>query len=130
MDIGVAVEVSQDRTLSSLTVQHLYEMNMAAIAPPGMKLPLVRGHVDLARLGNTPLIMNELLVGYGCLVNSLLNDLAVRPSICEIVDNVETIKMMVRAGLGTAIVQSTATVQTLDTPCPSRASQASRLWTL
>jgi DNA-binding transcriptional LysR family regulator len=130
MDIGVAVEVSQDRTLSSLTVQHLYEMNMAAIAPPGMKLPMARGHVDLARLGNTPLIMNELLVGYGCLVNSLLNDLAVRPSICEIVDNVETIKMMVRAGLGTAIVQSTATVQTLDTPCPSRASQASRLWTL
>ena len=50
MDIGVAVEVSQDRTLSSLTVQPLYEMNMVAIAPPGMKLPMARGHVDLARL--------------------------------------------------------------------------------
>ncbi len=125
MDIGVAVEVSQDRTLSSLTVQPLYEMNMVAIAPPGMKLPMARGHVDLARLGNTPLIMNELSVGYGCLVNSLLNDLAVRPSICEIVDNVETIKMMVRAGLGTAIVQSTATVQTLDALIPAIALQAS-----
>ena len=109
MDIGVAVKVSQDRTLSSLTVQPLYEMNMVAIAPPGMKLPMARGHVDLARLGNTPLIMNELSVGYGYLVNSLLNDLGVRPSICAIVDNVETIKMMVRAGLGTAIVPSTAT---------------------
>ena len=109
MDIGVAVEVSQDRTLSSLTVQPLYEMNMVAIAPPGMKLPMARGHVDLARLGNTPLIMNELSVGYGYLVNSLLNDLGVRPSIFAIVDNVETIKMMVRAGLGTAIVPSTAT---------------------
>ena len=109
LDIGVAVEVSPDRALSGLTVQHLYELEMVAIAPPGMTLPMARGHVDLARLGNTPLIMNELSVGYGYLVTSLLHDLGVRPRVCAIVDNVETIKMMVRAGLGTAIVPGAAT---------------------
>lgn len=109
LDIGVAVEVSPARVSSELTVRHLLELDMVAIVPPGMKLPMARRQVDLARLGNTPLIMNELSVGYGQLVSSLLNDLGVKPRVCAIVDNVETIKMMVRAGLGMAIVPATAT---------------------
>lgn len=109
LDIGVSVEVSPARVSSGLTVRHLFELDMVAIVPPGMKLPMTRGHVDLARLGNTPLIMNELSVGYGELVSSLLNDLGVKPRVCAIVDNVETIKMMVRAGLGIAIVPGAAT---------------------
>ncbi len=109
LDIGVAVEVSPDRVSSGLTVRHLFELDMVAISPPGVKLPMTGGHVDLARLGNTPLIMNELSVGYGHLVSTLLHDLGVRPRVCAIVDNVETIKMMVRAGLGSAIVPGAAT---------------------
>lgn len=109
LDIGVSVEVSPARVSSGLTVRPLFELDMVAIVPPGMKLPMTRGHVDLARLGNTPLIMNELSVGYGQLVSSLLNDLGVKPRVCAIVDNVETIKMMVRAGLGIAIVPGAAT---------------------
>jgi len=109
LDIGVAVEVSPARVSSGLTVRHLFELDMVAIVPPGMKLPMTKRHVDLARLGNTPLIMNELSVGYGQLVSSLLNDLGVKPRVCAIVDNVETIKMMVRAGLGIAVVPGSAT---------------------
>ena len=109
LDIGVTVEVSPAQVSSGLTVRPLFELDMVAIVPPGMKLPMARRHVDLARLGNTPLIMYELSVGYGQLVSALLNDLGVKPRICAIVDNVETIKMMVRAGLGIAIVPGTAT---------------------
>ena len=106
LDIGIVVEVSPDRVPSGLSVERLLEVEMVAITAPGHPLPLANGKVDLARLGNEAIIMNELSLGYGEIVNSLLKDLGVRPRVVAIVDNVETIKAMVRAGIGTALVPS------------------------
>jgi DNA-binding transcriptional LysR family regulator len=109
LDLGIVVDVTPDRVPSGLSVVRLLEVEMVAIAPLGTELPLVHGRVDLARLGDTPMILNELSVGYGQIVNSLLSDLGVRPRIVALVDNVETIKVMVRAGVATALVPASST---------------------
>jgi DNA-binding transcriptional LysR family regulator len=48
--------------------------------------------------------MSELTVGYGQVVSSLFSDLGIRPNILAIADNIETMKVIVQAGKGIAIV--------------------------
>jgi DNA-binding transcriptional LysR family regulator len=43
-------------------------------------------------------------VGYGQVVFSLFTDLGIRPNILSVVDNIETMKMIVQSGGGIAIV--------------------------
>ena len=42
--------------------------------------------------------MSELTVGYGQVVLSLFTDLGIRPNVLAVVDNIETIKMIVQSG--------------------------------
>ena len=58
----------------------------------------------LEALADRPMIMSELSLGYGRIVNSRLTDLGIRPQIRAIVDNIETIKVMVQMGTGMALV--------------------------
>jgi DNA-binding transcriptional LysR family regulator len=48
--------------------------------------------------------MSELTVGYGQVVLSLFTDLGIRPNVVAVVDNIETIKMIVQSEGGIAIV--------------------------
>ena len=48
--------------------------------------------------------MSELTVGYGQVVLSLFTDLGIRPNILAVVDNIETMKIIVQSGGGIAIV--------------------------
>jgi DNA-binding transcriptional LysR family regulator len=48
--------------------------------------------------------MSELTVGYGQVVMSLFTDLGMRPNVIAVVDNIETIKIIVQSGGGIAIV--------------------------
>jgi DNA-binding transcriptional LysR family regulator len=56
------------------------------------------------RLLAEPFIMSELTVGYGQVVFSLFTDLGIRPNLLAVADNIETMKMIVQAGGGIAIV--------------------------
>jgi DNA-binding transcriptional LysR family regulator len=60
--------------------------------------------VDIGRLLAEPFIMSELTVGYGQVVFSLFTDLGIRPNILAVVDNIETMKMIVQSEGGIAIV--------------------------
>ena len=57
------------------------------------------------------MIFNELNVGYGEVALAMFTDLGVRPTIRAVCDNVETIKTMVAAGMGIAIVPRSAVPQ-------------------
>src|SRR5438477_32395 len=59
---------------------------------------------DTGRLVAEPIIMSELTVGYGQVVLSLFTDLGIKPNILAVVDNIETIKMIVQSEGGIAIV--------------------------
>jgi DNA-binding transcriptional LysR family regulator len=108
IDLGIVTEVAPDRVPSGLAAFPLFELDMALIMPPAHKLAARTDPLDIALLLEEPIIMNELSIGYGQIVSGMFNDLGLRPRIRAIVDNVETIKVMVQIGTGIAVIPADA----------------------
>ena len=108
LDIGIVAEVGADRIPSGMTATPLFDLEMMLILPPGHQLAAHQGPVDIGLLVQEPIIMNELSIGYGQIVGTMFNDLGIRPRVKAVVDNVETIKVMVQTGIGIALIPSGA----------------------
>ena len=104
IDAGIAIESDPDRVPAGLVFDRLTQAEMALIVPPKHPLARSRQPVDIGRLMAEPIIMSELSVGYGQVVSALFSDLGFRPNILAIADNIETMKVIVQAGKGIAIV--------------------------
>jgi len=78
---------------------------MALIVHPRHALARTCGPVDVGRLVTKPIITSELGVGYGQVVLSLFTDLGARPNVLAVVDNVETMKVIVQSGKVVATVR-------------------------
>jgi DNA-binding transcriptional LysR family regulator len=104
IDAGIAIESDPDRVPAGLVFDRLTQAEMALIVHPQHALARSRQPVDVGRLMAEPIIMSELTVGYGQVVASLFSDLGMRPNILAIADNIETMKVIVQAGKGIAIV--------------------------
>ena len=104
IDAGIAIESDPDRVPAGLVFDRLTQAEMALIVHPKHALARTRQPVDIGRLMAEPIIMSELTVGYGQVVSSLFSDLGIRPNILAIADNIETMKVIVQAGKGIAIV--------------------------
>jgi DNA-binding transcriptional LysR family regulator len=104
IDAGIAIESDPDRVPAGLVFDRLTQAEMALIVHPKHALARTRQPVDIGGLMAEPIIMSELTVGYGQVVSSLFSDLGIRPNILAIADNIETMKVIVQAGKGIAIV--------------------------
>ncbi len=104
IDAGIAIESNPDRLPAGLIFDRLLDAEMALITHPRHALARSKQQIDIGRLVAEPFIMSELTVGYGQVVFSLFTDLGIRPNILAVVDNIETMKMIVQAGEGIAIV--------------------------
>jgi DNA-binding transcriptional LysR family regulator len=104
IDAGLAIESDPERLPAGLVIDRLVDAEMALILPQKHPLARAKQPVDIGRLLAEPFIMSELTVGYGLVVMSLFTDLGMRPNVQAVVDNIETIKIIVQAGGGIAIV--------------------------
>ena len=104
IDAGIAIESNPDRLPAGLIFDRLVDAEMALITHPKHALARSKQPIDIGRLVAEPFIMSELTVGYGQVVFSLFTDLGIRPNILAVVDNIETMKMIVQAEGGIAIV--------------------------
>jgi DNA-binding transcriptional LysR family regulator len=104
IDAGIAIESDPERLPSGLIFDRLIDAEMALITHPKHALARSKQPVDIGRLVAEPFIMSELTVGYGLVVSSLFTDLGIRPNVLAVVDNIETMKMIVQSGGGIAIV--------------------------
>jgi DNA-binding transcriptional LysR family regulator len=104
LDVGIAIESDPDRLPAGLVFDRLIDAEMALITHPRHALARSKQPVDIGRLLAEPFIMSELTVGYGQVVLSLFTDLGIKPNILAVVDNIETIKMIVQSEGGIAIV--------------------------
>jgi len=104
IDAGLAIESDPERLPAGLVIDRLVDAEMALILPPKHPLARAKQPVDIGRLLAEPFIMSELTVGYGLVVMSLFTDLGMRPNVQAVVDNIETIKIIVQSGGGIAIV--------------------------
>lgn len=108
IDFGVVTEVAPDRVPSGLRATPLFDLDMALIMPPSHKFAGSADPLDIALLLEEPTIMNELSIGYGQIVAGMFEDLGMRPRIRAVVDNVDTIKVMVQIGTGVAVIPADA----------------------
>jgi DNA-binding transcriptional LysR family regulator len=104
IDAGIAIESDSDRLPAGLIFERLIDAEMALITHPKHALVRSKQPIDIGRLLAEPFIMSELTVGYGQVVFSLFTDLGIRPNVLAVVDNIETMKMIVQSGSGIAIV--------------------------
>jgi DNA-binding transcriptional LysR family regulator len=104
VDAAITIESDPDRVPAGLVIERLTVVEMMLIAPPKHPLTRLRQPIDIGRLVAEPIVMSELSVGYGQVVSSLFTDLGTRPNILAVADNIETIKAIVQAGRGIAIV--------------------------
>lgn len=104
IDAGIAIESDPDRLPAGLVFDRLIDAEMALITHPRHALARSKQPVDIGCLLAEPFIMSELTVGYGQVVLSLFTDLGIKPNILAVVDNIETIKMIVQSEGGIAIV--------------------------
>ena len=104
IDAGIAIESNPDRLPAGLIFDRLLDAEMALITHPRHALARSKQPIDIGRLVAEPFIMSELTVGYGQVVFSLFTDLGIRPNILAVVDNIETMKMIVQSAGGIAIV--------------------------
>jgi DNA-binding transcriptional LysR family regulator len=107
LDAGLVIEADPRTAPPELTVERLGSVEVALITPPRHKLARA-DTVDIEALREEPLILNEPDIGYGRFVGALFADHAIKPRIAAVSDDVETVKLMVRAGLGVAIVPATS----------------------
>jgi len=104
LDLGFAVAMDPDLIPSGLTARTLFDLDLVLISAPGSAVAKDAGPLDLAGIAGEPIIMSELSVGYGLAVMNLFAELAISPRILAVVDNIETIKVMVQSGIGHALV--------------------------
>ena len=104
IDAGIAIESNPDRLPAGLIFDRLVDAEMTLITHPKHALARSKQPIDIGRLVAEPFIMSGLTVGYGQVVFSLFTDLGIRPNILAVVDNIETMKMIVQAEGGIAIV--------------------------
>ena len=112
LDVGVAIELPREEVPTGLATEAIATADMVLIGPTGHPLLAGSGPLDLALLIGEPLIANELAIGYGQIVMSMFTDIGVRPNLRAIADNVDTLKEMVAAGLGVALVPRSAVTLT------------------
>jgi DNA-binding transcriptional LysR family regulator len=104
LDAGIAIESDPERLPAGLVFERLIDAEMVLITHPKHALARSKQPVDIGRLVAEPIVMSELTVGYGQVVLSLFTDLGIKPNILAVVDNIETIKMIVQSEGGIAIV--------------------------
>jgi DNA-binding transcriptional LysR family regulator len=107
LDAGIAIEPAAGDLPAKVIAERFGSVSITLIVPP--EHALARNNaVDLARLAREPLIGHEPDIGYGQQIRGLLADRGLRPNIVAVADDAETIKLMVRAGVGLALLPRSA----------------------
>jgi len=104
LQFGIAVRVDPERVPDGIVSKRLTEVSLVLVMPPEHRLARSTKPLALGELEDERLIMSELSVGYGRIVSDLFAAAGVRPRVQAIVDNIETMKVAVRADMGLAIM--------------------------
>jgi DNA-binding transcriptional LysR family regulator len=104
LDVGITIQISAPAANAALMSEPIAALDIALFVPPTHRLAAVSRPITFAELAGEPLIMSEPTLGYGALVQSMFADQGVRPNIVSIADQTNTLKMMIRAGVGVGIL--------------------------
>jgi DNA-binding transcriptional LysR family regulator len=104
IDLGIVVEISARHILPGLRHDRVGAIDMALFVPAEHRLATCRRPVDLDEVADEPFVLNEPQTGYGELVQTMFRDRGLHPNVAAITDSVGAAKLLVRAGVGIAIL--------------------------
>ncbi len=104
LDIGLVVETGSSGLPTGFLGEQISPIVLSLVTPPNHSLGKRGTPVDIEDLTGELIIMNELAVGYGEIVLSLFSDRGLKPKVAAVVDNIDTMKVLVTSGLGVAIM--------------------------
>lgn len=107
IDAGISVEGDPEKLPAGIVQRRISETEMVLVLPAGHALGGGTRAVTLEEIAKAPLIMNELSVGYGQIVQSMFEGIGARPNIVGVTDNIDTMRVMVECGLGIAVLPKT-----------------------
>jgi DNA-binding transcriptional LysR family regulator len=107
LDAGIAVECDPRSVPDELLSERVAVSELALVLPWTHPMGR-RSSVALGELRDERLIINEPDIGYGQFVQALFADAGVLPSQVARADNVESLKLMILAGIGLAILPRAA----------------------
>jgi DNA-binding transcriptional LysR family regulator len=104
LDLGVVFEAEVKPSSDKLVRMPLAESELVLLVPPAHPLAKRREPLDLAELSRQPLLVNEPRIGYGKAVLERFAERDLTPEIVGDCDDLESLKYMVEAGAGLALV--------------------------
>lgn len=104
LDLGLVVETGNRGLPAGLVGEQISQMILGLATRPNHPFRARTTPVDIEDIAGEPIIMNELGVGYGEIVLSMFSDRGLKPRVAAVVDNIDTMKVLVASGLGIAIM--------------------------
>ena len=104
LDLGVVFEAEVKPSSDKLVRAPLAESDIVLLVPPAHALAKRKEPLDLAELSRQPLLVNEPRLGYGKTVLERFAERDLTPEIVGDCDDLESLKYMVEAGAGLALV--------------------------
>ena len=104
IDAGVAVECDPKDMPANVRAEPFGRTGVVLAVPPGHRLARVNEPVDLADLVDEPFIVHEPDIGFGERIRAALTARGLRLNVRAIVDDAETLKLMVSDGVGIAML--------------------------
>jgi DNA-binding transcriptional LysR family regulator len=104
LDVGFLLGGQMENWAQKLTVESSLSCDVVLIVPPGHALAAVDAPPGIAVLATYPLVVSETELGSGRAVMSLFKEAGIEPGVVADCDNVESVKAMVMAGLGIALL--------------------------
>jgi DNA-binding transcriptional LysR family regulator len=104
LDIGLVVETGVRGLPAGLVGEQISRIDFVLGTHPRHPLGIRGTPVSIEDIAGEPIIMNELGVGYGEIVLSMYTDRGLKPKVMAIVDNIDTMKVLVAANLAVAVM--------------------------
>jgi DNA-binding transcriptional LysR family regulator len=104
LDLGVVFEAEIKPSSDKLVRAPLAESDIVLLIPPAHALAKRKEPLDLAELCRQPLLVNEPRIGYGKTVLERFAERDLAPEIVGDCDDLESLKYLVEAGAGVALV--------------------------
>ncbi|HEY4134916.1 MAG TPA: LysR family transcriptional regulator [Alphaproteobacteria bacterium] len=104
LDVGLLLEGDPNSLPHELRVTRLSDSDLVLLAAPQHPVAGIARPIDLAAINEYPLIANETRIGYGRQVLAMFAAQGLSPKIAADCDNLESLKLMVMAGTGLAVV--------------------------
>lgn len=104
LDAGLTIEASTKDLPPNVRTERFGRVAIVLATPPDHRFARAGVPVDLSDLADEPLIVHEPDIGYGQQIQSILAGRGLRPNVRAVADDAKTIKLMVRSGVGLALL--------------------------